>query len=90
SLGADPGEFAFGLRSRWLDASGERTVSIVGDIPHLAYDLAPGETVPVPLTLAPPAAPGDYLLEVHMLHEGVGLFLDRGSQPLRLAVRVAR
>jgi hypothetical protein len=76
--------------ARWLDARGGPTGAAGADSPHTPYDLAPGESVPLPLTLRAPHAPGDYLLEAGMLHEGVASFEDRGSPPLRLAVRVER
>ena len=90
SLGDERGGRRFLLRARWLDARGGPTGAAGADSPHTPYDLAPGESVPLPLTLRAPHAPGDYLLEAGMLHEGVASFEDRGSPPLRLAVRVER
>ncbi|MEW6363606.1 MAG: radical SAM protein [Acidobacteriota bacterium] len=39
----------------------------------------PAETVPIPLTLTPPPAPGQYVLKFDMVCEGVGWFEDGGS-----------
>ena len=40
------------------------------------------------MTVKAPQKPGDYILEIDMVHEGVTWFKERGAQPLSLQVRV--
>ena len=40
------------------------------------------------LTVAAPSQPGEYVLELDVVEEGVTWFAQQGSAPLRLAVRV--
>ena len=54
----------------------------------LAADLPPGGRVRMKLAVTAPPAPGDYVLEIDMVHEGVTFFREKGSTPLRLPVRV--
>jgi len=74
--------------NRWLDA---RDGSVVvgnngrGVIPR---DLAPGEETEITFLVNAPRQPGDYLLELDVLQEGVSWFGPRGSPTVRLPVRV--
>lgn len=88
SLGRERGEYGLALRARWLDAEGTPTFDAAVRTP-IFFDLAPGEDMPLPLTLRAPDLPGDYVLETDMIQEGVTHFKDRGSAPLRLNVRVS-
>lgn len=54
----------------------------------LPYDLSPGEEIELLLTVTAPRTPGDYVLEIDMLQEGVSWFGLKGSDTLRLNVRV--
>jgi hypothetical protein len=51
-------------------------------------DLAPGGETEIRLTVNAPRTPGDYTLEIDMVHEGVTWFKERGARALRLHVRV--
>jgi hypothetical protein len=53
-------------------------------------DLQPGQEVELALSVKAPGEPGDYTLEIDMVHEGVTWFYERGAKPLRLNVRVER
>jgi hypothetical protein len=52
-------------------------------------DLPPGGEAQMTLTVNAPRTPGEYTLEIDMVHEGVTWFSERGARPLRLSVRVA-
>lgn len=54
----------------------------------LSGDLAPGAETQIALTVNAPRTPGDYTLEIDMVHEGVTWFSEKGGRPLRLSVRV--
>jgi SAM-dependent methyltransferase len=73
----------------WRRANGELVVrdDARADLPH---DLAPGASVQVVLDVTAPAHPGEYLLELDCVQEGVAWFADRGSTPSRVPVTVRR
>ena len=55
---------------------------------QLPRDLGPGEEAELKLHVNAPNAPGEYLLELDMLQEGVSWFGLKGSTTTRLPVRV--
>jgi hypothetical protein len=52
-------------------------------------DLPPGGETEMTLAVTAPQTPGEYTLEIDLVHEGVTWFSERGAQPLRLQLRVA-
>jgi hypothetical protein len=54
----------------------------------MSGDLPPGAETDITLAVKAPAVPGDYILEIDMVHEGVTWFKERGAEPLALRVRV--
>jgi hypothetical protein len=55
----------------------------------LKADLLPGGETEMTLAVTAPTTPGEYTLEIDMVHEGVTWFSERGARSLRLSVRVA-
>ena len=88
--GDSRGMFQVNAGDRWLDASGERVVNDLDGRKALDADLAPGATLSLKLDVTAPKEPGEYTLEVDMIHEGVTFFREKGSTPLRARVRVER
>jgi len=84
-LAAAPGERGT-VRLGWRWLRGGRGEA--GGRDHLLSDVEPGETVRIQTAIAAPAAPGDYDLVIDMVSEFVTWFADRGSTPLRTAIRV--
>jgi hypothetical protein len=82
------GMYQVNLGDRWLDPADGRVVNDLDGRTVLARDLPPGEEVELTLPVKAPAAPGDYVLEIDMIHEAVTFFREKGSTPLRLNVRV--
>lgn len=76
------------LGDRWLDPADGRVVNDLDGRTALAEDLPPGGEAELALTVTAPAAPGDYVLEIDMIHEGVTFFREKGSAVLRIDVRV--
>jgi SAM-dependent methyltransferase len=72
------GRFQLVVANRWLDPAG--TVIESGDgrtlLPH---DVAPGESVEVPVIVAPPEHLGPITLEVDVVEEAAGRFAPRGG-----------
>ena len=81
------GKFQINLGSHWLNANGEVASKEEGRSP-LPADLAPGQETTVSFSVAAPAQPGDYLLELDMLQEGVSWFGLKGSRTYRARVTV--
>ena len=75
---------------RWLRDDGLTVVNEVDRRVALPHDLGPGEEVELQLTVTAPTAPGNYVLEIDMIHEGVAWFYQRGSRPVRWNVRIER
>ena len=55
----------------------------------MTADLPPGGETEMKLTVNAPLKPGDYTLEIDMVHEGVTWFSEKGARPLHLKVHVA-
>jgi len=88
-LGAERirGLYQVSLGNHWLDQYGNIVTNDDGRTP-LTSDLKPGEEIELPLTLTAPGKPGEYVLEIDMLQESVAWFAHKGSQPLRIPVKV--
>jgi SAM-dependent methyltransferase len=71
----------------WLDAS-RRTVDYDGLRTPLPRPLAPGDECVAAVRVKTPAQPGNYLLEIDLVEEGVSWFSAAGVPPLRVTVRV--
>jgi hypothetical protein len=84
------GMFQVNAGDRWLDASAVRVVNDLDGRRALESDLAPGAPVSLQLDVTAPREPGEYTLEVDMIHEGVTFFREKGSTPLRMRVRVGQ
>jgi hypothetical protein len=73
--------------NHWLDPSGQPVTNDDGR-GALPRDLRPGEEAVITFAVNAPQRPGDYLLEIDMLQEGVSWFALKGSKTLRVPVRV--
>lgn len=54
----------------------------------LPGQLDPGSDMPMALRVTVPTTPGDYELEVDLVHEGIAWFADRGGKTATVAMRV--
>ena len=84
------GMFQVNAGDRWLDAEAARVVNDLDGRRALESDLAPGASAELKLDVTAPREPGEYTLEVDMIHEGVTFFREKGSTPLRARVRVGQ
>ena len=80
-------QFQLTVANRWQTETGESITNMDGRS-ALFQDLAPSETVELPLTVTAPNEPGNYVLQLDVVQEGVAWFGDRGSEVLSLRVRV--
>lgn len=82
------GWYQVNLGDRWLDSRAREVVNALDARTALPADLPPGGEVTLPLAVNAPREPGDYVLEIDMVHEGVTFFNEKGSKSLRLPLRV--
>ncbi|MEP6911797.1 MAG: NBR1-Ig-like domain-containing protein [bacterium] len=80
-------KYRVALGDHWLDKSGKTVVIDDGrtDLPH---DIKPGEDVELTLPINAPKAPGDYILQLDMVHEGLSWFAAHGSQTVKINIIV--
>jgi len=81
------GPLQISLGNHWLNSNGGIVTNDDGRS-ALLNDLRPGEEVELPMKVNAPAGPGDYLLEIDMVQEGVSWFGLKGSPTVKLHVRV--
>jgi hypothetical protein len=82
-------KFYLAAGNRWLKAGGELVTNMDGRY-GISKDLAPGEEVEVPLAITAPKEPGDYLLEIDVVQEGVAWFSDKGSPTAKTKITVVK
>jgi hypothetical protein len=82
------GWYQVNLADRWLDAGEGKVLNALDARTSLRADLPPGGEVEMPLAVNAPREPGEYVLEIDMVHEGITFFNEKGSKSLRLPVRV--
>jgi hypothetical protein len=87
AVGDEEGRNSVSLRDRWLKPDG----SVLTDedaSARIPFDMEPGDTAGLALTVSAPSEPGEYVLELDVVQEGVVWFGERGSQTLRANVKV--
>jgi hypothetical protein len=88
AVGDGEGRDVVQLCDRWLGADG----SLVLDNDTCAaipYDMEPGDTAGLTMTVKAPSTPGEYVLQVDLVQRGVGWFGANGSKPFQARVTVA-
>jgi 4-amino-4-deoxy-L-arabinose transferase-like glycosyltransferase len=81
------GRYSVSLRARWLSRDG-MTVKAREGAARIPFDMEPSDTAGLKLEVHAPDAPGEYVLELFMVQEGVAPSAARDSQPLRAQVKV--
>lgn len=76
------------IGAHWLDANGA-VVSWDASRADLERDVAPRDTIALPLEVTAPDRPGTYTLVVDLVQEGIVWFAERGTLPAKIAVTVA-
>lgn len=85
AVGAKDSRYQVNLGCRWIASNTDNDDSRA----VMNGDLAPGAETQMTLVVHAPPTPGEYTLEVDMVHEGVTWFSQRGGRPLRLKMTVA-
>lgn len=81
------GKYHIDLGNHWWNESGEIIVNDDGREP-LPNNLHPMKEVQLSLSITIPVEPGNYILELDMVHEQVAWFKDKGSQTTKLPIKV--
>jgi hypothetical protein len=84
AVGTKDFRYQVNMGDRWIGPGAtaeDNRVAMKADLP------AGGETE-MTLAVTAPQTPGEYTLEIDMVHEGVTWFRERGARPLRLRVSV--
>jgi hypothetical protein len=85
AVGTKDFRYQINMGNRWIRAG----ATVEDNRAVMKGDLPPGGETQMTLTVNSPRTPGEYTLEIDMVHEGVTWFSERGARPLRLSVRVA-
>ena len=78
------GRYAVSLRARWSRADGA-PLDGAESAARIPFDMEPGDTAGLKLEVTAPGAPGEYVLELFVVQEGVG----RGAGTLSASVRIS-
>jgi hypothetical protein len=81
--------FYIAAGNRWLDQDGKQTSETEGHN-GIPKDLKPGEETEMPLQITAPKTPGDWILNLDMVQEGVAWFGDKGSPTTKVKVTVVK
>jgi hypothetical protein len=85
--GQDDGRYYLNVGNAWLDER-QNLINNLDGRANLPYDIWPNESVTIPLKIKTPAMPGNYILEIDLVQEGVAWFKGRGSTTLQIALKV--
>ena len=84
SVGTKDFRYQVNMGDHWIGGG----LSVDDNRAAMKADLSPGNEVEMTLTVNAPRTPGEYTLEIDMVHEGVTWFKEKGARPLELRVRV--
>ena len=82
-------KFYIAVGNRWLDKDGKPASETEGHS-GISKDLKPGEEAEMTLQITAPKQPGDYILGLDMVQEGVTWFGDKGSPTTKVKVTVVQ
>jgi hypothetical protein len=88
SRGRADGLYQLNATNIWRGADGETLVNNMDGRANVPRDLWPGEEAEVSLSVTAPEEPGEYVLEVDLVQEGVSFFGEQGSATWRARVKV--
>jgi hypothetical protein len=85
--GAEGNKFVVAIMNNWLKPDGALVTNMDGRY-GVGQEVPPGGEVELPLTVTAPKERGEYILELDLVQEQVAMFKDKGSETLKLKVRV--
>ncbi|GFP27234.1 hypothetical protein [Candidatus Hakubella thermalkaliphila] len=85
---ATPEENHIHASYHWLDKETGEVIIWDGVRTELPHRVIPGERVPVQVGIKTPEKPGDYILQLDLIREGVHWFSQVGVEPLSREVKV--
>jgi len=85
AVGTKDFRYQVNMGNHWIGAG----ATVEDNRAAMKADLPPGGETEMTLAVTAPQTPGEYTLEIDMVHEGVTWFKERGARPSLLNVRVA-
>lgn len=85
AVGTKDFRYQVNMGNHWIGAG----ATVEDNRAAMRADLPPGGETEMTLAVTAPLTPGEYTLEIDLVHEGVTWFSERGARPLRISVRVA-
>lgn len=82
-------KFYIAAGNRWLDKEGNLTAETEGHN-GIPKTLKPGEETEMALQITAPKTPGDWILNLDMVQEGVAWFGEKGSPTTKIKVTVVK
>lgn len=82
-------KFHIAAGNKWFDKDGKMTSETEGHN-GIPKDLKPGEETEMTLQITAPKQPGEWLMELDMVQEGVAWFHEKGSPTTRVKVQVVK
>ena len=82
-------KFYIAVGNRWLDKDGKLTSETEGHN-GISKDLRPGEEAEMTLQITAPKEPGEYILSLDLVQEGVSWFGEKGSPTTKAKVTVVK
>ena len=83
---AGDGMFQVNLGDRWRTTDGKEVK--VDERAFLPRAVKAGEQVEIPFVIIAPDKAGDFVVEIDMVQEGIAWFVNRGSVPAKLKIKV--
>jgi hypothetical protein len=80
------GQHPITISYKWFDHG--KMLPIEGDRTNLPSPLKPGDSVDINVNVVAPETPGDLVLKITLVQEGVAWFMSAGATPLELPVTV--
>jgi hypothetical protein len=82
-------KFYIAAGNHWLDKDGKMTSETEGHN-GIPKDLKPGEETEMTLQITAPKQPGEWILDLDMVQEGVSWFREKGSPTTKIKVTVVK
>ncbi|MHB1651897.1 MAG: hypothetical protein ACYCVD_05380 [Desulfitobacteriaceae bacterium] len=81
------GKYPVRVGNRWSDMNGKVIINDDGRA-DMFGDLKPGGDMELSLNVKAPSVPGNYILNIDMVQEGVAWFADKGSKPFTVPIKI--
>ncbi len=85
--GVEGNKYVVAIANNWLKPDGSLVTNMDGRYGAMS-EVPPGGEIELPIAVTAPKQPGEYILELDMVQEQVAFFKEKGSETLKLKVKV--